>query len=236
MFTLRLRLAVYAIALSGCGADVPSEESVRAAYVVLGDTLTGHLSATNQFKKLGNASVVAMFPDSSFCHTYFALADGTYCYRAHANEPFQARRLDAFAVPFGPAADSLLSRTLGDEYQRLRSMLFVQQYTVSPRVRCASFLVSQLLRTLDTATFVGMATAKAGKRASGIGCEVDGRRYAFVDSSTDISLLVPWDVIDTRSGPLLLFQRYGDENGQLELFEARDSALRKLFSIPLWSL
>jgi hypothetical protein len=233
----RIALLLAVATVGACVRAAPPETALRTRYVVIGDTLLEHLSASNRFATLGGTpSVADAMPDTAFCSTYFALADGTYCYRAHANEPFQTRRLDAFVGSTGALADSLLRTALRAEYPPLRPLLFAEDVVVGRDVACASFMVNQVLRTLDGATFYDFFDAPAGIRRSGVGCVVSGRAYAFIDSFPELARLSLWDVVRGGRRPLLLFVRYGDENGQLQLFEGVEGRLILVRSIDLWSL
>lgn len=230
-------ILVAAVGTIACVRTPPPESALRTQYVAADDSPTGHRVPTARFAMAGGpARITPVLPDTTFCHTYFALRDGTYCFRAHANEAFQTRRLNAFSTRGGARADSLLRASLREEYAELRPLLFAYEVAQVQQVSCASFMVNQLLRDLDGATFRNFFDAPAGIRRSGVGCVVEGRPFALVDSFPEIAQLALWDVVRAGRRPLLLFVRYGNENAQLLLFEGVRGQLIRVRTIDLWSL
>ena len=197
---------------------------------------TGINSARNRFKALGGGRVTDLLPDSAFCDLYFALAAGTFCYRAHANEPFQTRRLMALVGPDAKAADSLLLQAVGERYRRVRTIAFLRQSVAAGNLRCASFFVNQILRTLDGATMENFFEAPRGVTLSGIGCRVGKHLLARLDSSSDIGTIELWDSFLWRKRLFLLLQHHGDEISDFEVFAVTPSGLRLVLAYNLWHL
>lgn len=198
------------------------------------DTLTGLRDVVGRFRHLGGAAATELLPDQDFCHVYFALDGGTWCYRAVYREPFRTRRVDAFSRPRAPAAGRLLAEARAVPYGEIRDLLFLIEHVEAEDLACATFFVRELLVDLEGAEFETLVQAPTGLVADGIACADRGGRWTLYRPAEPGATYRLWDRAPLGEDQVAVILREGDEVAWLEAYALAGEEPRLLAAVELW--